>query len=265
MLLVQEATQQLAVTRARELIDELPLIENLLVHADLTPPLSERTRVFLGFAPSGDLKAVGTAYLGFGRPALAISTLGDKFDLDTARSLLAKMRDGIDVPAIAIEEVSRVDAFTSVFTVKERHEELHYVLPWGTALPIAEDVPIERVARADLARLDAFLRRHGATAWSAESFETGPYVWVRENDEVVAAAGVHFETPFVGQIANVLVRESHRRRGLGAAVTAAVARRLRERGKVVSLFVKGDNEPAKKVYEGLGFKLVRKLAYLELA
>ncbi len=264
MLLVQEATQPLAVARARELIDELPLVENLLVHADLTPPLAERTRVFLGFAPSGDLKAVGTAYLGFGRPALAVSTLGERWDPAIAKSLLAKMKEGIDLPAIAIDDVSRVDAYSSVFTVKARHDELHYVLRNHVALPIAPDAAVERVERSDLARLDAFLRRHGATAWSAESFETGPYVWVRENDEVVAAAGVHFETPYVGQIANVLVRESHRKRGLGAAVTAAVARRLRERDKVVSLFVASDNAAAVRLYERLGFRQVRRLSYLEL-
>jgi ribosomal protein S18 acetylase RimI-like enzyme len=140
----------------------------------------------------------------------------------------------------------------------------------------------------------AFLRRHGATVWareiadasrylvpslnlrqpepepkdttwSPESFDTGPYVWVREGSEVVAAAGTHFETPFVGQIANVLVRDDRRGKGLGAAVTAAVARRLREHGKIVSLFVKADNEPAKRLYERLGFKRVRSLVYLELA
>ncbi|MEZ0227943.1 MAG: GNAT family N-acetyltransferase [Planctomycetota bacterium] len=264
MLLVQEATQQLAVARARELIDELPLVENLLVHADLTPPLAERTRVFLGFAPTGDLKAVGTAYLGFGRPALAVSVLGDRWDSTIARSLLAKMKEGVDLPAIAIDDEARVETYASVFTIKERHAELHYVLRTNVPLPIAEDARVERVERADLARLDAFLRRHGATAWSAESFETGPYVWVRENDEVVAAAGVHFETPFVGQIANVLVRDSHRRRGLGAAVTAAVARRLRERGRVVSLFVSAENAAAVRLYERLGFRLVRRLTYLEL-
>jgi predicted GNAT family acetyltransferase len=149
--------------------------------------------------------------------------------------------------------------------VKERHEELHYVLRPGAPLPVDDDARIERVPRSELARLDAFLRRYGATAWSAESFETGPYVWVRENDEVVAAAGVHFETPFVGQIANVLVRDSHRRRGLGASVTAAIARRLREREKVVSLFVRSDNVAAVRLYERLGFRQVRRLSYLELA
>lgn len=264
MLLVQEATQPLAVARARELIDELPLVENLLVHADLTPPLAERTRVFLGFAPTGDLKAVGTAYLGLGKPALAVSTLGERWDPEIARALLAKMRDGVDLPAITIDEVVRAETYAQVFSVKERHEELHYLLRPGVPLPIADDARVERVARSDLARLDAFLRRHGATAWSAESFETGPYVWVRENDEVVAAAGVHFETQFVGQIANVLVRESHRGRGLGAAVTAAVARRLRERDKLVSLFVRSDNASAVRLYERLGFRQVRRLSYLEL-
>ncbi len=264
MLLVQEAVQPAAVARARELIDELPLVDNLLVHADLTPPLCERTRVYLGFATNGDLKAVGTAYLGFGKPALGVAVMGEKWDTETAQALLAKMKEGIDLPAIAIDSELREESYTRVFQVKERHHELHYILRPHVALPAPEQ-PIERVQKADLGRLDTFLRRHGATAWSAESFETGPYVWIRENDEVVSAAGVHFETPFVGQIANVLTRESHRHRGLGRAVTASIARKLRDRGKVVSLFVREDNAGARRVYERLGFVQVRRLVHLELA
>jgi ribosomal protein S18 acetylase RimI-like enzyme len=265
MLLVQEAASPVAVERARSLVDELPLVPNLLVHADLAPGLAERTRVFLGFALTGELRAVATAYLGFGRPALGVTTLPGDWDEEVAVSALKAVRDGIDLPAMAIDDVSREAAYRRVFTIAARHEETHYVLRPGATLPTREDVPVARVAPDELDRLDEFLRAHGATAWSRESFATGPYVWVREGGEVVAAAGVHFETAFVGQIANVLVREDRRGRGLGAAVTAAVARRLRERGLVVSLFVHADNAPAIQLYERLGFKAVRKLAYLELA
>ena len=264
MLLVQEATQELAVARARELVDQLPLVPNLLVHADLTPPLAERTRVFLGFEPTGELRGIATAYLGFGRPALGVATIGDTWDEGVAREILKHLREGVGVPAIAIDDVSRESAWASAFTIKARHEEIHYILRPGAALPVDDELAVARVPRSDLVRLDAFLRKHGATAWSAESFATGPYVWVLEGDEVVAAAGVHFDTPYVGQVANVLVREASRRRGLGRAVTAAVARRLRSAGKIVSLFVQSDNTAARHLYERMGFRQVRRLASMEL-
>ncbi|MBI3723144.1 GNAT family N-acetyltransferase [bacterium] len=175
------------------------------------------------------------------------------------------MRDGIDLPAIAIDETSREAAYASAFTVTARHEETHEVLLPRAPLPLVEEIPVERVPTHELDRLDAFLRAHGATAWSRESFATGAYYWVREGSEPVAAAGVHFETPFVGQIANVLVREDRRLRGLGRAVTTAVARRLRASGKIVSLYVKSDNAAALRLYDRLGFRVARKLSYLELA
>ena len=75
MLLVQEATSPVALAKARAIVGELPLVENLLVHADLMPPLDERTRVFLAFDPKGELRAVATAYLGLGRPALGVATV----------------------------------------------------------------------------------------------------------------------------------------------------------------------------------------------
>lgn len=265
MLLVQEATTPGALAKARGLVDDLPLVENLLVHADLNPPLDERTRVFFGFdAATGDLRAVATAYLGFGKPALGVATL-PSWDEAHAVAVLKAVKEGVDLPAIAIDDVSREKAYASVFRVTSRFEEVHYVLGTKAPLPVREDVPVARVPREQLDRLDAFLRKHGATAWSRESFATGAYFWVLESSEPVAAAGVHFETPLVGQIANVLVRADCRGRGLGTAVTTAVARRLRLSGKVVSLFVASGNAAARHVYERMGFRPVRHLAGLELA
>src|SRR4051812_39444270 len=141
MLLVQEATQELAVARARELVDQLPLVPNLLVHADLTPPLAERTRVFLGFAPTGELRGIATAYLGFGRPALGIATLGETFDDATAREILTHVQKNLGVPAIAIDDVLRESTWASAFTIKARHEEVHYILSPRVALPTQEELP----------------------------------------------------------------------------------------------------------------------------
>jgi ribosomal protein S18 acetylase RimI-like enzyme len=269
MLLVQEATHAAAVARAKELVDRLPLVPSLLVHADLTPPLAERTRVFLGFDGGGELRAVGTAYLGLGRPALGIALLPPSaetasWDEALARELLIHVRAGIDLPAFALVDPHQEGAFSAIFKVKARHEETHYLLRPGATLPVDEAVRVERVPREELPALDAFLRAYGATAWSKESYVPHLYFWVREQGEVVAAAGVHFETPVVGQIANVLVRESARRRGFGRAVTTAVARRLRADGKVVSLFVRSDNAGARRLYERLGFVAVRPLVALEL-
>jgi predicted GNAT family acetyltransferase len=167
-------------------------------------------------------------------------------------------------PWLAIDDVARERAWADAFTVVSRAEELHYLLPRTKALPLLEESGVEVVPPEGVDRLDAFLRAHGATAWARGSFRTGPYVWVRRGEEIVAAAGVHFVTPVVGQIANVLVAPDARRKGLGRAVTVAIARRLRAEGRVVSLFVRSENAAAVNLYETLGFVRVRTLAAMDL-
>lgn len=57
----------------------------------------------------------------------------------------------------------------------------------------------------------------------------------------------------VGVIGGVAVHPEHRGRGYGAAVTAALARRLRERYGLVTLGVIAGNVVATRLYERLGF------------
>ncbi len=60
--------------------------------------------------------------------------------------------------------------------------------------------------------------------------------------------------PDEGQITNVAVHPSHRRRGVGRAVTEGLAEEARRRGlPSLSLEVRASNLPAVALYEGLGF------------
>jgi ribosomal protein S18 acetylase RimI-like enzyme len=270
VILVQEIPGGPALEKAREAAARMELLDAFLVRADLDRRQIDDTRVWLGFEPrSGDLRAIVTLWAGIGLPALAVATPPAGWDDRVAREALAAVRDtlrrsGPEPPWLLIDTRAREPAYKDAFTVRDRREELHMVLPDDVALPLAE-VPVEPVGEADLAKLDAFLQAHGATAWSPRSFEAGRYVWVRKGDDVVAAAGIHFETDDVGQIANVLVRKDARREGLGRAVTVAVARRIRAAGKVASLFVRSDNDAAIALYEKLGFKTVRRMASLTVA
>jgi ribosomal protein S18 acetylase RimI-like enzyme len=57
----------------------------------------------------------------------------------------------------------------------------------------------------------------------------------------------------VGIIGSVAVHPEHRRRGLGAAVTAALTRRLRDSYDLVTLGVVEGNESAARLYQRLGY------------
>ena len=93
-------------------------------------------------------------------------------------------------------------------------------------------------------------------------FDMGPYYGVWYNDQIIAAAGIHFVTPYIAQIGNVLTHPEFRGKGLGTATTAAVARHLEEMGiPIISLFVITDNMAAIRVYEKLGFAKVREIVF----
>jgi ribosomal protein S18 acetylase RimI-like enzyme len=272
MIVVKETPGGPELEAARAKVGALPLLDAFLAQADLDPSLEEDTRVFLGSesgsTDQGDLRSAVTVYLGLGKPALAVATLpswSDEVARETLRQVRAALeKSGPESPWLAIDDASHEAAWKDAFLVRDRWEELHYLLPKDVALPIGESWRVEHVRPSQLDRLDEFLGRHGAQAWSRTSYAEGFYVWVCEGNDVVAAAGVHFVTPEVGQIANVLVREDRRGRDLGKMVTAAVARRLRSAGRLASLFVRADNAAAIGVYEKLGFKRVRKLVGMEL-
>lgn len=88
--------------------------------------------------------------------------------------------------------------------------------------------------------------------------DRNPFVGVWEGDRLVAAAGTHVasERHGVAAVGAVITRPSHRGRGLGKAVVAALCRRLAPVYETVGLNVEADNTPALHIYDTLGFRRV---------
>ena len=92
----------------------------------------------------------------------------------------------------------------------------------------------------------------------------GIYYGISEGGDLVAAAGTHLVTPGEGVAAlgNIYTRRDRRGEGLGSLVTGAVVGRLLEMElATVVLNVGEGNRPARRLYEGLGFRL--HCSYLE--
>lgn len=94
--------------------------------------------------------------------------------------------------------------------------------------------------------------------FDARMLDTGRYVGVRRGGALVAVAGVHVYSPTwqVAALGNVTTHPGFRRRGLGAAVVAALCGRLVGEVEHVTLNVRGDNVAALRLYRGLGFTAV---------
>ena len=90
--------------------------------------------------------------------------------------------------------------------------------------------------------------------------DLGGYLGVRVDGELVAMAGQRMRTPGACEISAVCTRDDHRGRGLGAALTARVARAITERGEVPFLHARTDNTAARRLYEQLGFETRAEIA-----
>ena len=87
--------------------------------------------------------------------------------------------------------------------------------------------------------------------------ELGRYLGVRIEGSLVAMAGERFRLPGATEISAVCTDEAVRGQGLGAALTASVARHITARGDVAFLHVEESNAAARSLYERLGFTVRR--------
>ncbi len=114
----------------------------------------------------------------------------------------------------------------------------------------------ETLTEADLPELTAFYDlAYPAHQFDRRMLETGPYVGIRRDGELLAVAGVHIWSPRyqVGAIGNVTVHPRTRNQGLATVATAEVCRRLLATVPHITLNVRADNAAALAVYTRLGF------------
>ena len=91
--------------------------------------------------------------------------------------------------------------------------------------------------------------------------ELGNYSGVFDGGALVAMAGERLQLPGYTEISAVCTHPDWRGRGLAAGLSALVARGILERGNTPFLHHAADNEPARRVYEALGFEFRREVGY----
>lgn len=94
--------------------------------------------------------------------------------------------------------------------------------------------------------------------FDARMLDTGQYVGLRAEGQLVSVAGVHVYSPKykVAALGNITTHPDYRGQGLGTAVTAALCAQLLETIDTIGLNVKTNNAPAIYAYKKLGFEVV---------
>lgn len=183
--------------------------------------------------------------------APVLEALGDP---EHVLRLLAEFRDRGDLAAVRRVHLPRVDR-RRLGAVLPIGEPDHWDFRWSTTPP-PEQPGEDRVVRLDdgtapavnqlldRALPDTFTRPGGGgiARWYG--------VW---DGHRLIACGADKSRGEVGSLAAIAVDPDWRGRGVGAALTAAMARDLARAYEVVALGVMADNHPAGRLYERLGF------------
>lgn len=180
-----------------------------------------------------------------GGPAGVRAILDRIGDLPGASYLLVR---GVDLPAVAAR-----------YTVESAWTMLRMAVSAEALRPApAVEAEISALNAEDLPAVQELYTLYVGTVFTQFMFEHGTYFGAHIGKQLVAVAGTHASSPRhrIGVIGNVFTQPAHRGRGLGTAVTGAVARALMRRGiEDVVLNVKEDNLPAVASYRKLGFRV----------
>lgn len=141
---------------------------------------------------------------------------------------------------------------------------------WTTTAPAADPREARLVLlddRRDAAELRTFAQTHNPRVWT--SIGDGTVVrWVGvrdEHGELLAVGGAEPLASGVPHLSGILTATHARGRGWGWVVSAALTRWAVDRHAVSTLGMYSDNDPARRLYRGLGYRTARRWCSRRLA
>jgi ribosomal protein S18 acetylase RimI-like enzyme len=124
------------------------------------------------------------------------------------------------------------------------------------------DVPDAReLGPGDVGEMLALVELTRPGPFAVRTVELGGYVGVFDGERLIAMAGQRLAPPGFREVSAVCTHPDHRGRGLAAGLTALVAQRILDRGERPFLHHASDNDPARRVYEALGFRFRRQIVF----
>jgi ribosomal protein S18 acetylase RimI-like enzyme len=118
-----------------------------------------------------------------------------------------------------------------------------------------------RLGPDDVGEMLALVELTRPGPFCVRTLELGTYYGVFDGSVLVAMAGERLSLPGYMEISAVCTHPDHRGRGLAAGLTALVARGIEARGDQAFLHHAAENEPARRIYESLGFEFRREVGF----
>jgi len=233
------------------------LTANVLVLGDCYSPLLEASTLYCA-CKGNQVVGACSVFRGFSKPSVALGTA----TAETKRILLENALRDVKSEFISIcptAEITLLKEYASVL-------QLHYEQQMVTDSPnkMKSNNKATKVRKYELQELDKFYLEHRSEAWIPLQFKVGPFYCIKQDGRLVSIAGVHLCTPQIAHLGSIVTDEAYRNRGFGTACTSALANQLSATGRILSLFVRTDNEPAIRIYESLGFVKKREVVFVTI-
>jgi ribosomal protein S18 acetylase RimI-like enzyme len=121
------------------------------------------------------------------------------------------------------------------------------------------EVPLVDLGPDDVQEMIDLVSSTNPGPFSGRTIELGRYVGHRIDGRLVAMAGERMRAPGYVEVSAVCTTPEYRGKGLAAATTLAITRRIRANGNEAFLHVKNDNTSALRLYLALGFVVRREI------
>jgi ribosomal protein S18 acetylase RimI-like enzyme len=120
-------------------------------------------------------------------------------------------------------------------------------------------VEIVTLGANDVAAMMALTELTKPGPFSSRTHELGTFLGIRIDGQLVAMAGERMKPAEYTEITAVCVHPSHRGRGYGQMLLAAISRQITARGEIPFLHVFSNNESAIALYRRQGMEIRRRL------
>jgi ribosomal protein S18 acetylase RimI-like enzyme len=145
--------------------------------------------------------------------------------------------------------------FPAAFAVLEEFDVRQMIYPHSP--PEAEEDGIQALGAADVSEMSRLIELARPGPFGPRTYEMGAYLGIRRAGRLVAMAGERLRLPGFTEISAVCTDPEHRGHGYASRLVSILARRIAARRETPFLHVRGDNDPAFRVYEKLGFETRR--------
>jgi ribosomal protein S18 acetylase RimI-like enzyme len=123
----------------------------------------------------------------------------------------------------------------------------------------ADDPELIVLGEPDVPDMLALTEQTEPGPFGPRTYELGRYLGLRQDDELIAMAGVRFHPPGWTEISAVCTAPTHRGRGLAKRLIRALIAEIERTGDKAFLHTGATNTTAIALYQSLGFTLARNL------